>query len=85
MFASLCLGIPMNTIDAQFSESEIVHMLKITKPKAIFCEIEIIDVARKCSQKVENNANIFTFCGSIDGAISVTDLFKETGEEHDFT
>lgn len=75
----------MNTIDSQFTESEIVHMLKITKPKAIFCEIEVIDVVKKSLQIVENNANIFTFCGSIDGVIPVTDLFKETGDEHNFT
>lgn len=36
LFAGICLGNPLNTLDTSFSETELVHLLGITKPKAIF-------------------------------------------------
>lgn len=74
----------MNTIDSGFSEAEIVHMLNITKPKAIFCEFNIVEVVKNSLIAVQSSAKIFTFCGSAEGVTPVTDLFDETGYENDF-
>lgn len=74
----------MNTIDASFSESEIVHMLNITKPKAIFCDADIIGVVKDSLRAVNNDANIFTFCGAEEGSTAVANLLTETGQEDKF-
>lgn len=84
IFAGLCLGNPINTLDTSFSEAEITHMLEITKPKAIFCEINIVNKVKRSLGKLNNNANIFTFNGSIDGTVPVSELSIPTECENDF-
>lgn len=84
IFAGLCLGNPVNTLDTSFSEAEITHMLEITKPKAVFCEINIVEKVKRSLFKLNNNANIFTFGGSIIGTVSVSELSIPTEYENDF-
>lgn len=84
IFAALCNGNPLSTLDTAFSETEIGHMLSITKPKAFFCELDVVDLVKAVTAKSGIAAQIFTFCGSTEGTTDVADLFIETGREEDF-
>lgn len=84
VFASLCSGYPLNTLDASFSEAEIVHMFGITKPKAVFCELDAVVVVEKSLRKLHNDARVFTFGGSANGTVAVSELLAETAREGDF-
>lgn len=60
------------------------HMINITKPKAVFCDYDVIDVVRKSLKNANNNATIFTFLKSIDDCEPFEKLFTETKREDDF-
>lgn len=83
VFASLCLGGPVNTIPTT-PKREIQRILGMTEPKLIFCEIEVFDMVKKCLQELQMDAKIFTLNGAADDAESVEVLFVETGIEDDF-
>lgn len=84
VFASMCLGCPLNTMDASFGKSELIHMLKLTKPTLIFCDIEAYDSAIESLNEIKNNAKVFTFGGSKAGSEPIENLFVETGIENEF-
>lgn len=75
------MGNPLNALDITFSETEIIHMFGITKPKAVFCELDVLKTVQRSLSKLNNSAIIFTFDGSTDETISVADLFISTGKE----
>lgn len=83
-FASICIGCPINPLDPSFSRTELMHMLSITKPKAVFCDVDIHDLVRECLDGLQNDAKIFTFMGQTNDSIPVETLFEElTAEEED--
>lgn len=84
VFASLCTGNPINTLDVSFTENEMSHMLNTTKPKVVFCDYDVIDIVKKSLKNVNNDAKIFTFCKTIGGYTPVSDLFAETSREEEF-
>lgn len=83
IFASLCLGGPVNTIPTT-PKREIQRILEMTEPKLIFCEIRVFDLVKKCLMELQMNAKIFTLNGTADDAESVKELFVETGIEEEF-
>lgn len=87
VFASMCLGCPIgwiDTMDASFGKAELIHMLKTTKPRLIFCDIEVYDATKESLDELGNNAQIFTFGGCKGGSEPVENLFEETGNEDEF-
>lgn len=84
VFASLCLGNPISSLDTSFTEIEMTHMLNITKPKAVFCDYDVIDVVKNALKNANNDAKIFTFLKSIDNCESFEELLIETKQEDDF-
>lgn len=83
-FASIAIGCAVNTLSPTFGKTEYLHMLKITKPVVIFCEIDSYQLIRDCLTEIEIMAKIFTFGGSIGQSESVENLFKETHLEDQF-
>lgn len=83
VFASLCLGGPVNTIPTT-PKREILRILEMTKPELVFCEVGVFDMVRKCLMELKLDAKIFTLNGTMDGAESVEELFIETGIEEEF-
>lgn len=83
VFASLCLGGPVNTIPTT-PKREILRILEMTKPDLVFCEVRVFDLVQKCLMDLQLNAKIFTMNGTIDDAESVETLFVETGFEEEF-
>lgn len=62
-----------------------MHMLSITKPKLVFCDVDLYDLVRECLNELENEAiAIFTFGGQNDESIPVETLFEERSEEDTF-
>lgn len=83
-FASLCMGCPINPLDPSFSRTELMHMLSITKPKVVFCDVDVCDLMRECLNDLENDAKIFTFMGQTDDSEPVEVLFEEIDGEETF-
>lgn len=58
---------------------EIVHMMKLTKPKLIFCEADNITTIIEALMQMGISVPIFTFDVTVKGARLVDELFIETG------
>lgn len=84
VFASLAIGSPVNTLDASFGKTELLHMFKTTKPTLIFCDVDVFELVKECLTQLGNKSNIFTFGGSKNGSEEVEHLFDETHNENDF-
>lgn len=84
VFASISIGCPVNSLDSTFGKTELIHMLSITKPALMFCDVEAYDLLNECLTELQNDAKIFTFGGSKDEAEPVEHLFSKTCNEDDF-
>lgn len=84
VFASLCMGCPISTLDASAEKRNIIHMIKNIEPQIIFCDVAVYDLIVECLNEVKNDLKIFTFNGTKNGSESVENLTTETGIEEDF-
>lgn len=84
VFASMCLGCPINTMDAAFGKIELIQMLRTTEPILIFCDIGAYDTTIECLHELKNDAKVFTFGGSKGASEPVESLFDATGKEREF-
>lgn len=84
VFASLYLGCPVNTMDPSFAKNEIKHMLTITTPSVMFCDVKIYDLVKGCLTELGNDAQIFTFSGQSGDSEPVENLFEGIGNVNDF-
>lgn len=82
--ALLCLDHPINPIPTAFIEFEITNMLKITKPKVIFSDMDSYEIIKNCLRDLKNDARIYTFGGRIEETIAIEDLFVATSREDEF-
>lgn len=85
VFASICIGCPVSTLDPTFSKSEFMHMLSTTMPKLVFCDASVYDLVQNCLNDLENNAKVFTFSGQKGDSKPVEDLFEEVDGEDTFS
>lgn len=84
VFASISIGCAVNTLDPSFGKTELIHMLKTTKPVLMFCDIEAYLLVQECLTELGNNAKIFTLGGSKGDSEPIENLFAETHVENDF-
>lgn len=84
VFASLCLGCPINPLDAKMEKSTVLHMIQLTQPRLIFCEIKVYDLIVEVLTELNMNAKVFTLNGITGNSISVDVLLVETGNEENF-
>lgn len=84
IFASLCLGCPINSLDPSVEKGTIIRMFESTQPEIVFCEARLYDVMTECLAELKNNAKIFTFNGTRENSEPVENLFASTGTEEDF-
>lgn len=82
VFASLCLGHPMNIMNMTF-KPDMIRMLQISEPRLIFCEVDKMDLLVECLNELKMKPKVFTLNGT-KGAESVECLFAKTGNEYDF-
>lgn len=84
IFASLCVGCPINTLDSGFNKPEMIHMLSTSKPTLVFCDVNVLELVSNCLKELQNDATIYTFGGTSGESTAVEDLFSETHNESDF-
>lgn len=83
-FASIAIGCLPVALDPSFGKAEIIHMLSITKPTLMFCDIACYDLLIECLAELKNEAKVFTTGGQNGRSEPVENLFKGTGKEHEF-
>lgn len=83
-FASIAIGCPINALDLSFRKTEVIHMMKITQPKIVFCDCAYYELIDTCLRELGNNAQIFSFGGVVGRSQSVDNLFNETHKESFF-
>lgn len=83
-FASFAIGCPVNSLDPSFGKTELMHMLKITKPVLWLCDMDCYDLLRECLTEMKSSAKIFTFGGKFGQSEPVENLFRETHKECQF-
>lgn len=83
-FASMAIGCPINFLDPSFGRTELIHMMKITKPVLVFCDLGCCELVDKCLKELGNDGKIFTFGESVGRSEAVESLFKETNFEDQF-
>lgn len=84
VFASFCIGCPINALATTVEKQNVIKMLRKTEPCVMFCDIEVYDLVKECLNELGNEAEIFTFNGRRDGSEPVESLFHETRTEHHF-
>lgn len=84
VYAALCLGCPINAIDSNYEESEIVHAFGKTLPKVIFCESGCYEILQRSLEKLGSEAKVFILDGVGNNATNVEELFAGNGSETDF-
>lgn len=84
VFAAFCLGCPYNALPVSFAKEEIEHMLAITRPRLVFCDVAAYGKMGECLAKCGIEAKIITIDGKIDGCEHVDELFVESALEHSF-
>lgn len=83
-FASIAIGCQLSTLDTSFGRTELIHILNMTKPVLLFCDVECVDLLDECLKEIEIQAKIFTFGGSKGNSEPIENLFKETHKETQF-
>lgn len=78
LVALLSLVHPINTLDPSLTEEIFVHILGITNPKLIFCELESFGMVRG---NLNNHAKIYTFCGQRDDSTAVSSFSQRLVEK----
>lgn len=84
VFASMCMGCPINTIGITFDKADLIQNLKTPEPVVVFCDIDVYSLLEECLNEVGSNAKIFTFGGFEGNSEQVENLFIETGKEKYF-
>ncbi|KXJ83978.1 hypothetical protein RP20_CCG024709 [Aedes albopictus] len=80
-----CLAVPYNALYPHYSEGEMVHMMKQTQSRLIFCDDLNYSLVMEAAKKsIKENFVIFLLHGSVEGVRSVVELLEETGVEDEF-
>lgn len=84
VFAALCLGCPINPLDMQMEKPSVLHMLRLTQPHLVFCEIDAYDLIVEVLTELKMDTKIFTFNRSKADSLPVDILLAETRIEESF-
>lgn len=84
VFASLVIGCPVNPLDTTFTSDDIIHMFKLTRPKIIFCDSNMINKLRSALLELENDALIVSIGERVLGCHYIDDYIEEIIGERDF-
>lgn len=82
--ASIAIGCQLISLHSSFKRTELIHMLKLTEPILMFCDIDSYELVKECFEELRHTAKIYTFGGTIGDSEPVENLFEETHNEHEF-
>uniref|UniRef100_A0A8D7ZYL0 Luciferin 4-monooxygenase n=1 Tax=Culex pipiens TaxID=7175 RepID=A0A8D7ZYL0_CULPI len=79
-------GMPFNTLAPSYGVDDMVHMMKITQPKLVFCDANNYETIKQAvALAVKDKPLVYVFeSGEMDGVNKVEDLLKVTGREQFF-
>ena len=63
---------------------DVCYMFNKTRPKVVFCDIDLVDLLKECLEEIKLKAEIFTFGGASKQSESVEKLLVGTGTEETF-
>lgn len=84
VFASIAIGCPVQTLDPSFGRTELVHILKLTEPVLMFCDIDCYELLNQCLIELGIAAKLYTIGGTKGRSELVESLFKVTHKEDQF-
>lgn len=84
VFATFCLGCPINSLSTFVGKQDVMRMYGITKPSIVFCDVNVYDLIEECLNELNNKAKIYTFNGTKGDSEAVEHLLQATGTEDDF-
>lgn len=84
VFASLCLGCPVNALHTEVEKPNVIRMFGMTEPSIVFCDVKVYDLVVECLMDLDNSAKVFTFNGHKGKSEPVEILFEATGTAEDF-
>lgn len=84
VFASFCLGCPVNATHAATEKANMLYTFQITQPSVLFCEVGVYDLVKECVDEIGLNMKIFTFNGVKGDSEPVENLLQTTQDEDDF-
>lgn len=84
VFASSCLGCPINAMHAAAEKANMLYAFRITQPSVLFCEIGVYDLVKECFDEIGLNVKIFTFNGVKGDSEAVENLLQVTHDGDDF-
>ncbi|EDS42049.1 4-coumarate-CoA ligase 3 [Culex quinquefasciatus] len=76
-------GMPFNTLSPSYGVDDMVHMMKITQPKLVFCDANNYETIKQAvALAVKDKPLVYVFeSGEMDCVKRVEDLLKVTGRE----
>ncbi|XP_001865658.2 4-coumarate--CoA ligase 4 [Culex quinquefasciatus] len=78
-------GMPFNTLAPNYGVDDMVHMMKITQPKLVFCDANNYETVQKAVElAVKDKPLVYVLESEMNGVNKIEDLFKETGREQLF-
>lgn len=64
LFGCFLIGAPVHTLDASFQESDLVHLMGITKPKLVFCTEQSLSTVQSSIKLAKFEAQVVVLDGS---------------------
>lgn len=71
-------------MDVSFGVKETVHMMRMTQPSLIFCDVDHYNKLRESLNELGQKADIFTIGGQRENSEPLEKLLIENGDEHSF-
>lgn len=84
LFAAYCMGCPVNTLAMSYVKEDIVHMLNITKPSLVLCDVQAYDRMVESLKECAIDVPIITIDGKVGSGEQVDDLLVANGLESTF-
>lgn len=84
VFASFCLGCPINALSTLVGKQDVMRMYAITEPSVVFCDVHVYDMIEECLNELGNKAKIYTFNGTKGNSEAIENLLQATGTEVNF-
>lgn len=86
LFGTLILGLAVNTLDPSFQTDDLAHMLKITRPKLVFCEPHNLLYVNGAIAKIGSYFPKIVLIGAeADGCLPLTELLRPVANEDCYT
>lgn len=81
VIACLTLGLPVNPLSHLMQVTDLVDMWSITKPKVIFCDVNLLKMAQEAVEKMKIECKIITMTERVAGYQFIGDIVENEDKE----